>query len=138
MCFWFCGVQNGGKVTLNVLLFRYTDHSPNDHSPKATILRTTILRKRPFSERPISEHDQSSEDCQAGATIGAIFAMAKNREKTFKHSPIGRYGYQISPNFVADFKYGNLRFWCMVFNSHLFNLQKVFNALHHISRSILL
>jgi hypothetical protein len=77
------------------------DHSPNDHSPKATILRTTNLRttnpqRRPFSERPFSESDHSPNDqypkttnprktdyCQAVATMGAIFAMAKNREKNF-------------------------------------------------------
>jgi hypothetical protein len=78
------------------------DHSPNDHSPKATILRTTNIRKRPILGRLII----------AEATMGAIFAIAKNREKfmtqqtldnilfqNFTHSP----GFSLSaaPDFSS-------------------------------------
>jgi hypothetical protein len=55
------------------------DNSPNDHSPKATILRTTNLRKRPVLGRLII----------AEATMGAIFAMAKNRGKCMTQQIMG-------------------------------------------------
>jgi hypothetical protein len=81
---------NGGTPTI----LRTTNLRPT--ILRTTNLRTTNPRRQPFSERPFSESDHSPNDqspkttnprktdyCQAGATMGTIFAMAKNREKNF-------------------------------------------------------
>jgi hypothetical protein len=50
------------------------DHSLNDHSPN--------------DQSPKTANPQKTDYCQAKeATMGAIFAMAKNREKTFNILP---------------------------------------------------
>jgi hypothetical protein len=72
------------------------DHSPNDHSPKATILRTTNIRKRPILGRLII----------AEATMGAIFAIAKNREKCMTQQTLDNIGtvsklLHILPDFLS-------------------------------------